>query len=111
MNLGNLYISVYFTSPFWMLALPFISTHRIYRWASYAVCFFFFAMSPVWTSIIDRAAEGGLGMLLSVGISILAALFSLVLLVVTRQRHHRIYFGVMLGSAVVGILGVFAVRM
>jgi hypothetical protein len=111
MKFGDFYITVYFGSPVWTLALPFISANRIYRWASYAVCVFFFAVSPTWTSIIDHASDGGLGMLLSVGVSVLAALFAVVLLVVNRKRHHRIYFGVMLGSAVVGILGAFAVRM
>lgn len=111
MKLSNLYISIYFSSPFWTLALPFISTHRIYRWASYAVCLFFFAVSPIWTSIVDHAADGGLGMLLSVGISVLASLLSAVLLALIKTQHIRIFFATMLGCAIVGILGAFAVRM
>ena len=111
MKLGDLSLTVTFASPLWALVLPFISSHRVYRWITYAVCCFFFAVTPIWTSIADHAADGGLGMLLSVGVSVLAALFSVVLLVVTRKRYHRIFFGAMLGSAVAGILGAFATRM
>lgn len=111
MKLGDIYITVFFSSPFWALALPFVSTHRVYRWFSYAACCFLFAVTPIWTSVVDHAADGGLGMLLSVGVSVLAALFSVVLLVATRKRYYRIFFGVMLGSAVAGILGAFAARM
>ena len=108
--MANFFVCVYLASPFWALALPFISSNRVYRWISYAVCCFFFSVEPIGTGLVDRAAEGGLGFFLSLGVTVLAALFGAILLAVTRQRFHRIYFIVMLGSAVVGFLGALLVR-
>jgi hypothetical protein len=108
--MANLFVFIYLASPFWVLAFAFLAHHRIYRWVSFAVCFFFFTVEPIGTSIVDHAADGGLGTLLSMGVAAFAALISAVLLIVIKDKSRRIFFSVMLGSAVVGFLGAWLVR-
>ena len=109
--MANFLVCVLLASPFWAPVLPFVSANRTYRWMISGVCFLLFTVEPVWTSIVDRGGDAGLGMFLSLGTAVLAAVVAAVLLAATKKRHHRMFFGVMLGCAAAGILGVIAVRM
>ena len=109
--MANFFVCVLLASPLWVPVLPFISANRTYCRIISGVCFLLFTVEPVWTSVVDRGGDAGLGMFLSLGTAVLAAVVAAVLLAATRKRHHRMFFGVMLGCAVAGILGVVAVRM
>jgi len=107
----NFIVLVIISSPIWILPLPFISGNRIYLGAISALCFLFFTVEPVWTSVVARGSDSGLGLLLSMATTALAAMLAGLLLAVTRRRHHRIFFGIMLACAVAGALGLVAVRL
>ena len=107
----NLIVLIIVASPVWILPLPFISGNRIYLGAISALCFLLFTVEPIWTSVVARGSDSGIGLLLSMATAVLAAVFAGLMLAVTRRRHHRFFFGIMLGCAVVGLLGLLAVRL
>ena len=107
----NFIVLIIVSSPVWILPLPFISGNRIYLGAICALCFLLFTVEPIWTSVVARGSDSGVGLFLSLVKVVLAAMLAGLLLAVTRRRHHRFFFGTMLGCAVVGFFGLLAVRL
>jgi hypothetical protein len=106
MKMSNFFLNFYLSSPFWVLASPVISSHRIYRLISYAVCFVLFTVFPMMSGLLDHRGDfAGLGTLLCLGVNVLATVFATFLLIVWKKKSCRFFYGVMIGCAVVGFLG------
>jgi hypothetical protein len=104
--MSNFFLNVYLSSPFWVLALPVISSHLIYRLISYAVCFVLFTVLPIMSGLLDHSGDfAGLGTLLCLGVNVFATVFASFLLIVGKKKSSRFFYGVMIGCAVVGFLG------
>jgi hypothetical protein len=117
MNMNDFSLNVFFVylfSPVWMLVSPVISSHRIYRLISYAVCFVLFTVFPIMCSLQahNTGDFGGLVMLLCLGVDVFATVFATVLLIVCvwKKKSSRFFYGVMISCAVVGFLGSIVVR-
>jgi hypothetical protein len=117
MNMNNFFQYVFFVylfSPVWVLVVPVISSHRIYRLISYAVCFVLFTVFPITCSLQahNTGDFGGLVMLLCLGVDVFATVFAAVLLIVCvwKKKSIRFFYGVMISCAVVGFLGSIVVR-